>query len=168
MSRTDSPWLQNAFSIVGQHDPRILAAMKNSNWNVDVISNQQDVNQLVGLMNPVNAANALDGALGFTCMDSPRTPYYLRGRSWLVRPKIHLQAAQLGVTASELAASVLVHEYIHTLGYGEKEAYEAQVLFARRMGLPAIAEAFTEVGRRELLAEAQATHGRCPFCGRNH
>lgn len=149
--------LKPVFDLIREYAPNTYEAMEAAYWPVTMVMNSRDWDDIAGQL-PPGALNyltsTLASSLGVTCQpwdDLPATP--MDNRSWLNGSMIALQALQNGWNAVKLAAVVLVHEWTHRRGYGEREAYAASAKFARTIGEEAMAKEEERLGRQESLRE---------------
>ena len=163
MKTNNKTWLTPALRLVKKYAPNTYEAMINADWKVQVVKSEKDLITISGLLHPWNLMqliDALNDALAVTIRSSCKDPDELEEwnrllaknhhgngpvggalnhTTWVNLRKLNGEAYHEGVDPVGLAALVLVHEWWHRRGYGERKAYDAGTEFAFKMGQPRIA-----------------------------
>lgn len=149
MKTNNKTWLTPALRLVKRYAPNTYEAMLNADWKVTVVESEKDLFTIAGILHPWTLAELIEGindGLAVTIAkteDAPawvaEPPKALNHTTWMNVRSIYGQAHHAGVDPVCLAASVLVHEWWHRRGYGERKAYDAGTSFALKMGQPRIA-----------------------------
>lgn len=152
MKTNNKTWLTPALRLIKKHAPNTYEAMINADWKVHAVASEQDLLKVAGHLHPwVLAELVQDFSRGLACTvaktedapswarveDSPLGS--LNHTSLFNLHNLRSQAYHGGVDLVCLTAQVLVHEWWHRRGYGERKAYDAGTEFAVKMGQPRIA-----------------------------
>lgn len=163
MKTNNKTWLTPALRLVKRYAPNTYEAMINADWTVHTVASERDLIPVARKVHPENLAqliDALNRGLACTVRSSCKDPDDIEMWNNIVREskaqgkqmggvlnhntfvnlhKLHGEAYHEGVDPVCLAAAVLVHEWWHRRGYGERKAYDAGTEFAVKMGQPRIA-----------------------------
>jgi len=159
MKTNNTALLEPAMQLIKKYAPHTHEAMTNAKWQIDFVSCMDDLKPIFddyGYELVIALAYQLNSSLAATAasvdefgekIPAGMTPPDLLHTTWMNKPAIEAEAAQNGFDPVKLAANVLVHEWQHRKGYGEKEAYDAGTKFALAMGEPGIAANSAKKGR---------------------
>lgn len=156
MKTNNKTWLTPALRLVKKHAPNTYEAMINADWKVYAVHSEKDllpVTRQLSKKDTRDLVDQLNKGLAITIagkenedipvwvkLTSAGPPDPLKHHTFVNVNALRGQAHHGGVSPVHLAAAVLVHEWWHRRGYGERKAYDAGTRFALAMGQPRIAE----------------------------
>ena len=170
MKTNNSQWLKPVLALIQKYAPNTYEAMVNcDDWNVNAVTTYADLLPIMEAFNdsPQEMHYVFDRfnhALGCTFCNLKDNlvpwdgPDELKNTTWMNHKRIMMNSTDGHVNPVRLAASVLVHEWTHRRGYGEKEAYATAARFARSMGEEEIARAQERTWRRVQYEEMMGAY----------